>query len=48
MAGALAVLPCAAIAQPSDLFFERSAMTAADSRCGLFTPEVSEIGRAHV
>lgn len=41
MAGALAALPCAALAQPSDLFFERSAMTAADSRCGLFTPEVS-------
>jgi len=41
MGAALAALPCAAIAQPADLFFERTAMTAADSRCGLFTPEVS-------
>lgn len=38
---ALAAMPCVALAQPSDLFFERTVMTAADSRCNLFTPEVS-------
>lgn len=37
----LAATPAAALAQPADLFFERSVMTAADGRCGLFTPEVS-------
>ena len=38
---AFAAMPCAALAQPADLFFERTVMTAADTRCGLFTPEVS-------
>ena len=38
---AFAAAPCVALAQPADLFFERTAMTAADNRCGLFTPEVS-------
>lgn len=38
---ALAATPAAALAQPSDLFFERTVMTAADGRCDLFTPEVS-------
>jgi len=38
---ALAAMPCAALARPADLFFERTVMTAADGRCGLFTPEVS-------
>lgn len=38
---AVAAMPCAALAQPADLFFERTVMTAADVRCGLFTPEVS-------
>ena len=34
-------LPGMALAQPADLFFERTVMTAADSRCDLFTPGVS-------
>jgi len=38
---AFAAMPLAALAQPADLFFERTVMTAADARCGLFTPEVS-------
>jgi hypothetical protein len=38
---AIAAAPCVALAQPTDLFFERTVMTAADGRCGLFTPEVS-------
>ena len=38
---ALVVLPSAASAQPSDLFYERTVMSAAGSRCSLFTPEVS-------
>lgn len=38
---AVAAMPCGAFAQPADLFFERTVMTAADGRCGLFTPEVS-------
>ena len=38
---ALAATPCVALAQPADLFFERTVMTAADGRCNLFTPEVS-------
>ena len=38
---AFAAVPCVALAQPSDLFFERTVMTAADARCGLFTPDVS-------
>lgn len=38
---AVAAMPCGALAQPADLFFERTVMTAADGRCGLFTPEVS-------
>lgn len=42
-AGAAAAIafPAAALAQPVDLFFERTVMTAADSRCDLFTPAVS-------
>jgi hypothetical protein len=38
---AVAAMPCAALSQPADLFFERTVMTAADSRCRLFTPDVS-------
>ncbi len=38
---ALVVLPGAAHAQPADLFYERTVMSAADTRCSLFTPEVS-------
>jgi len=42
LAGAVfVILPGAARAQPADLFYERTVMSAADSRCGLFTPEVS-------
>ena len=37
----VAVMPSIVLAQPADLFFERTAIAAADSRCGLFTPEVS-------
>lgn len=33
--------PAIALAQPADLFFERTVMTAADGRCDLFTPGVS-------
>ncbi|MFZ5718992.1 MAG: hypothetical protein ACOY5Y_05935 [Pseudomonadota bacterium] len=33
--------PSAAAARPADLFFERTVMTAADQRCGLFPPAVS-------
>jgi hypothetical protein len=42
-AGLLAAIaaPSLALAQPADLYFERTVMTAADSRCALFTPEVS-------
>ncbi|WP_296450171.1 hypothetical protein [Phenylobacterium sp.] len=40
-AAAAIALPAAALAQPADLFFERTVMTAADSRCDLFTPAVS-------
>jgi hypothetical protein len=40
LAAAIAA-PSNALAQPADLFFERTVMTAADTRCGLFTPEVS-------
>lgn len=38
---ALAAMPLAAHAQATDLFFERTVMTAADARCRLFTPDVS-------
>ena len=38
---ALLVLPTVARAQPVDLFYERTVMSAADDRCSLFTPEVS-------
>ena len=37
---ACAAAPGFAHAQPADLFYERAVMTAADQRCGLFTPEV--------
>ena len=37
---ALAVAPGIAQAQPADLFYERTVMSAADARCDLFTPEV--------
>lgn len=40
-AAAVLSLPTMALAQPADLFFERTVMTAADSRCDLFTPGVS-------
>jgi hypothetical protein len=38
--GASAFAPGFAHAQPADLFYERTVMSAADQRCGLFTPEV--------
>ena len=38
---ALLLAPHAAKAQPSDLYYERTVMSAAGDRCGLFTPEVS-------
>ena len=41
MGAALAVLPGFAHAQILDLVYERTVMTTADARCGLFTPEVS-------
>jgi hypothetical protein len=41
MGAALAVAPGAARAQPLDLFYERTVMKAADSRCGLFTPDLA-------
>jgi hypothetical protein len=37
---ALVAAPGFAHAQPADLFYERTVMSAADARCGLFTPEV--------
>jgi hypothetical protein len=40
MLAAAAAAPGLAHAQPADLFYERTAMTAANARCGLFTPEV--------
>ena len=33
--------PGLARAQPADLYYERTVMTAADARCGLFAPEIS-------
>ena len=40
-AAALVVAPGLAQAQPVDLFYERTVMTAADQRCDLFAPEVA-------
>ncbi len=40
-AAALVVAPGLAQAQPADLFYERTVMTAAQERCGLFAPEVA-------
>jgi hypothetical protein len=39
--GASALVPGFAHAQPVDLFYERAVMSAADARCGLFTPDVA-------
>ncbi|MFN3511441.1 MAG: hypothetical protein ACK41C_00205 [Phenylobacterium sp.] len=39
---ALAALPAAAAAQALDLFYERTVMSAADARCGLFEPGVRD------
>lgn len=38
---ALVVAPAAARAQPVDLFYERTVMSAADLRCDLFAPDLS-------
>lgn len=38
---ALVAAPAAARAQPLDLFYERTVMTAAGARCGLFTPDLA-------
>ncbi len=38
---AAVALPGFAQAQPADLFYERTVMSAADQRCGLFAPEVA-------
>ncbi len=37
---ALAAVPGLARSQPEDLFYERTVMTAADARCGLFAPAI--------
>ena len=37
----LALAPHAAQSQPADLFYERTVMSAAGERCGLFTPAIS-------
>jgi len=39
-AAAVVAAPGLANAQPADLFYERTVMTAADARCDLFAPEV--------
>ena len=39
-AAALCAMPAAAAAGPLDLYVERTAMTAADARCGLFGEEL--------
>lgn len=41
MGAAMLAAPAVALAQPTDLFYERTLMTAVGDRCGLFTPEVS-------
>ena len=41
LAAALVVAPGLAHAQPADLFYERAVMSAADTRCGLFAPDVA-------
>lgn len=41
LGAAVMAAPSAAGAQPADLFFERTVMSAADGRCGLFVPAVS-------
>lgn len=41
LAAASAVSPGFAYAQPADLFYERTVMSAADARCGLFAPDVA-------
>src|SRR5947209_1055954 len=41
LAAALAAAPGFAHAQILDLVYERTVMTAADARCGLFAPEIS-------
>jgi hypothetical protein len=41
LGAALAAAPGVARAQPLDLFYERTVMKAADSRCGLFTPDLA-------
>jgi hypothetical protein len=38
---AVAAAPGLAQAQPADLFYERTVMSAADARCGLFAPDVA-------
>jgi hypothetical protein len=42
LGAALVAAPGLARAQPLDLFYERTVMRAADSRCGLFTPDVAQ------
>jgi hypothetical protein len=41
LGAALAAAPGLAYAQPVDLFYERTVMSAADDRCGLFAPGVA-------
>jgi len=41
LGAAMVVAPSVAHAQPLDLFYERTVMTAAGSRCGLFTPQLA-------
>ena len=41
LGAALLAAPALANGQPSDLFFERTVMRAADARCGLFAPDIA-------
>lgn len=41
LAAALAAAPVQALAGPTDLFLERTLMSAANARCGLFAPDVA-------
>ena len=40
-AAVLLAAPMAALASPADLYFERNVMSAANQRCGLFSPELA-------
>ena len=40
-AGGLLAAPGVSTAGAADLFYERTVMTAADARCGLFEPQIA-------